>query len=341
MTRTKTILKWSFVALCAAMFLLIAFNLDKAAVDALNSGVYSVIRVLKSDFADSYFKLTTQFSGTFALVAFSIIAVLVFYKKRYWASICLNLSLAFVLYLCLKTLFARERPSGIEQLVHENSFSFPSAHAMISCAFFGYLIFIIAQTCAKPRVRTALGALCVFLIFNTCVSRIYLGAHYTSDVLAGLFAGLAYLITYISVIKRYFKEGEREMDEKNTSKKRQQLSSSFKHAFEGIAGGIKGERNMIIHFAAMALVILFAAVLKISAGEWCVCIVLFALVLAAELINTAIEATVDIAMPDVDPRAKLAKDTAAGAVLVCAIASVCAGLIIFLPKIIAVVLSQL
>lgn len=71
---------------------------------------------------------------------------------------------------------------------------------------------------------------------------------------------------------------------------------------------------------------------SISPAEWLVCLVLFSLVMGAELINTAIEAAVDLACPRENPKAKLAKDAAAGAVLICAIFAAMAGTIIFLPK---------
>ena len=83
----------------------------------------------------------------------------------------------------------------------------------------------------------------------------------------------------------------------------------------------------------MVLVIISGFILKISITEWTICIVLFGLVITAELINTAIETTVDIVMPEKNEKAKLAKDIAAGAVLVSAIASAIIGIIIFLPKI--------
>ena len=67
--------------------------------------------------------------------------------------------------------------------------------------------------------------------------------------------------------------------------------------------------------------------------EWIACIILFGLVISLELINTAIETTVDIAMPEKNEKAKLAKDVAAGAVLMSAIMAIVVGLIIFLPKI--------
>lgn len=87
----------------------------------------------------------------------------------------------------------------------------------------------------------------------------------------------------------------------------------------------------------MVLVIISGFIFKISITEWIICIVLFGLVITAELINTAIETTVDIVMPEKNEKAKLAKDIAAGAVLVSAIASAIIGIIIFLPKILNIV----
>ena len=98
---------------------------------------------------------------------------------------------------------------------------------------------------------------------------------------------------------------------------------------------------MVIHFSAMATVIVFGAMLSISATEWIACIILFGVVLMAELLNTAIETVVDIVCPHEDPRAKLAKDTAAGAVLMVSIAAAVVGGIIFAPKLLAVLSSQL
>ena len=106
---------------------------------------------------------------------------------------------------------------------------------------------------------------------------------------------------------------------------------SFGYAFEGILTGIRKERNMRIHTAAMILVVLAGTILGLSAVEWCICLLLFALVASLELVNTAVEAVVDLATEERRPLAKIAKDTAAGAVLFAAIISVIIGLIIFLP----------
>ena len=119
--------------------------------------------------------------------------------------------------------------------------------------------------------------------------------------------------------------------------KNKKLINSFKYAFKGIGSAFLTERNMKIHVTMMMLVIICGIIFKISIFEWLVCIACFAIVIGGEMFNTAIEQVVDIAMPEKDPRAKLAKDVAAGGVLVFAIASAIIGLIIFVPKFIDLV----
>ena len=115
--------------------------------------------------------------------------------------------------------------------------------------------------------------------------------------------------------------------------KKPPLRKTFGYAFEGILTGIRKERNMRIHTVAMILVVFFGTVLGLSATEWCICLVLFGLVMALELVNTAVEAVVDLVTEERKPLAKIAKDTAAGAVLIVAIMAAVIGCIIFLPKI--------
>lgn len=109
------------------------------------------------------------------------------------------------------------------------------------------------------------------------------------------------------------------------------LSKSFGYAFEGILTGIRQERNMRIHCMAVILVTAAGTLFQITAVEWCVCLLLFALVAGLELVNTAVEAVVDLVTEEKKPLEKIAKDTAAGAVLFAAIISAFVGCIIFLP----------
>ena len=109
------------------------------------------------------------------------------------------------------------------------------------------------------------------------------------------------------------------------------LSKSFGYAFEGILTGIRQERYMRIHCMAVILVTAAGTLFQITAVEWCVCLLLFALVAGLERVNTAVEAVVDLVTEEKKPLAKIAKDTAAGAVLFAAIISAFVGCIIFLP----------
>ncbi|MCI9366401.1 MAG: diacylglycerol kinase family protein [Clostridia bacterium] len=117
------------------------------------------------------------------------------------------------------------------------------------------------------------------------------------------------------------------------------IVNSFKYALEGIKSSFGTERNMKIHIIIMLFVILVGVLLKISVYEWLICIVLFGMVIAGELFNTAIETVVDIAMPEKNEKAKIAKDISAGAVLVLSIVSAVIGIIIFVPKILYIILK--
>lgn len=111
---------------------------------------------------------------------------------------------------------------------------------------------------------------------------------------------------------------------------------SVGYAWDGIYACIKKERNMKIHLLMMLAVIVCGFIFSLSIMEWIVCLLLFALVISLEIINTAIEAVVDISSPKYHPLAKLAKDAAAGAVLVSAVIAAMIGLMIFIPKLMGV-----
>ncbi len=115
------------------------------------------------------------------------------------------------------------------------------------------------------------------------------------------------------------------------SMKNNRFCDSFRCAFNGIKDIIRNERNMRIHLAMTILVILCAVVFGLTACEKAIVISLCALVITAELINTAIENTVNLSTAVFNMYAKRAKDAAAGAVLVISIGAAICGLIIFVP----------
>ena len=107
------------------------------------------------------------------------------------------------------------------------------------------------------------------------------------------------------------------------------LGFGFKNALRGIAYAVANERNFRVHIVAMLSVVYFAAVFGIEAWQWAAIIVVVALVMAAELINTAFEKIVDELSPQRSDFARIVKDSAAAAVLVLAVGAVALAVVLF------------
>ena len=108
------------------------------------------------------------------------------------------------------------------------------------------------------------------------------------------------------------------------------LAKSFRNAFRGIVFCVRNERNMRIHLTVSVYVLVFSPFFRLSAVEYVGLLTAICLVLFAEAVNTAIEAAVDMQTQWYDNIARIAKDVAAGAVLICAAFAVAIGCILFL-----------
>ena len=114
---------------------------------------------------------------------------------------------------------------------------------------------------------------------------------------------------------------------------KQSLPRAFKNATKGIVYCLINERNMKIHIALACLAGCLAWYLSLDRYEILILLVTIASVLVTEMLNTVVEAVVDIVSPEIHPLAKIAKDVAAGAVLITAITSLLVGYILFFDKI--------
>jgi diacylglycerol kinase (ATP) len=111
------------------------------------------------------------------------------------------------------------------------------------------------------------------------------------------------------------------------------IFDSFNYAFEGIIHVLRTQRNLRIHFAVAFLVLVLALIANVTKLELIALLIAIAFVLIAEMLNTAIEAAIDIATTSFDPMAKLAKDIAAGAVLIASINALAVGYLVFSNKV--------
>ena len=119
---------------------------------------------------------------------------------------------------------------------------------------------------------------------------------------------------------------------KDTGTPIKRYGKSFVHAIDGIVYAIKYEHNMIIILLATLVAVIGGIYLELSSNEWLFVILIIGLVMGSEMINTAIEAVVDLETLNTHPLAKIAKDTASSATLIFSITAFIGAIIIYIPK---------
>ena len=124
------------------------------------------------------------------------------------------------------------------------------------------------------------------------------------------------------------------IDERKKLRGIKRLSSSLKFAFDGLKYAYKNEQSMTVHIIITILVIIFGVIFEISSLEWIVVVFCVGVMMCLELVNTSIEAAVDLVTEKYNEKAKVAKDVAAAVSVIFCFTSIIIGLIIFVPKVI-------
>lgn len=202
----KKNLKWVILFICLVGFLALAedvFNKEIMYGDIIGYKIISTFLI--SDFVTPIAKFITNFGGAIFLSLATITLFLLIKNKKIGLSIITNIVIITVLNQLLKRILQRPRPTEF-RIVEETGYSFPSGHSMVSMAFYGYLIYLIYRYIKNKYVKWTLITLLSILICLIGISRIYLGVHYTSDVLGGFLLSISYLIVYISSIKKLLPE---------------------------------------------------------------------------------------------------------------------------------------
>ena len=142
----------------------------------------------------------TQLGGVIGLIAIATILSIMIKNKKISLLIWANLGISALLNQVLKHIIQRPRPTEY-RIIDESGYSFPSGHSMVSAAFYGFLIYLIYKNVKNKYLKWGLIGLLSVLIILIGTSRIYLGVHYTSDVLAGFLIAVSYLIVFTHLTK--------------------------------------------------------------------------------------------------------------------------------------------
>lgn len=192
--------RWIIISVCMTIFLILAISIIKAESIIIDDIGYNLIsKYLISDFMTPIVKIVTQLASPIFLVILTILLMVFIKNNNIRKYICVNLIVSTILNFGIKNIVRRTRPEGF-RIIEESGYSFPSGHSMVSMAFYGLFIYLIYKKVDNKYLKNCLIFLLSIIILLIGLSRIYLGVHYTSDVLAGFLLGISYLIVFVSVI---------------------------------------------------------------------------------------------------------------------------------------------
>lgn len=198
----KENLKWIILFICLIGFVALAEDVFHKEIMKGDIIGYNFVSYFISDSITPLIKVITNFGGAICLLLVASILFIVIKNKKIGIAIWLNLIIATILNIILKGILQRPRPTEY-RIIDESGYSFPSGHSMVSMAFYGFIIYLIYKYVKNKYIKWGLITFLGILITSIGLSRIYLGVHYTSDVIAGFLISISYLIIYISIVKKY------------------------------------------------------------------------------------------------------------------------------------------
>lgn len=202
------------LSLAISGFMLAAFatlaweTLFRDALDVFDNSFIWLIRYFHNAVIDQIMIIISEigFGTSYIVIVAITFGILMFLKRRReMGALAVCLAGGAALSFLLKNLFHRARPDFF-RVVQEVGFSFPSGHALATMCFYGMVAFLIMRTLASWRWRLVVMTLAIILSMAVGISRIYLGVHYPTDVIAGYAAGSMWLAFCISLLMWWEKE---------------------------------------------------------------------------------------------------------------------------------------
>ena len=192
-------LKFIVLILAICIFMYIGINVFQDKIFTWDSTIYNFFMQSRNIRLNEMVIILTELGGFWVITILTIV-LLITLKKKQKIMVLSNVIIVTILNQLLKVVFMRPRPE-IMRLIEEQGYSFPSGHSMVSTAIYGLLIYLIYKNVKNKYIKYTLCAILSILILIICLSRIYLGVHYASDVIGGICFSIAYLIIFINVFK--------------------------------------------------------------------------------------------------------------------------------------------
>ena len=179
------------------LFIILTVLVCTNTIEPLDNATSSFIISIRSPELTNTMNIITNISGSYALIVFTTLFIILIKKKKYPLAITINLIAVFITSQLAKAIVERDRP--LDMLVSAPGYSYPSGHSMVGLAYFSFLSYLVIKYIPNKIVKIILPIVFTITILLVGFSRIYLGVHYLSDVLAGFLLGAIYLIIFINI----------------------------------------------------------------------------------------------------------------------------------------------
>lgn len=199
----KRYIKYVILVLCLIIVAIITYKISNNKIIYIDDIVYNYMADnIINEKRTNIVKIVTNIASPLMVIITAIVLIIFIKNKKIKLSLAVNLIGITLINNLIKVIIARPRPN-INRLVSETGYSFPSGHSITSMVFYGYLIYLIYKYVDNKKIKIPLIIVLAILIPLIGLSRIYLGVHYTSDVLCGFLLGWIYLIIFISISNKY------------------------------------------------------------------------------------------------------------------------------------------
>ena len=187
-----------------ALFLLvlIIYLFDKKLI--FDEFVYEKVMSIRGDFLDEYFISITKLGNPMTIL-FLLLLFVLFFRNKFGVTLVISCITSLVSNSLIKNVFRRVRPEHI-RLIKQGGYSFPSGHAMIAICFYGYLLYLVIKRIKNRCIKYLISLFLIITIISIGISRIYVGVHYPTDVLAGYFIAIFEVIIVINSCRRWLGE---------------------------------------------------------------------------------------------------------------------------------------
>ena len=194
----KNYITWMISILAFVGFSIILIMYYNKSIGVLDVNSYVLISNIRSDFLTNIMKVIS-YLGEYKLLILVTILLFLFTKKKEFSMYLGLVSISsFAVNFAIKHVVQRPRPTW--GLIPEDGYSFVSNHSIAMMTFYGFILYCIWKSKLDKTYKIIISIITILLMIIVPFSRIYLGVHYTSDVLAGLLFGLSYLIAFIKIV---------------------------------------------------------------------------------------------------------------------------------------------